>query len=205
MNLKSTFFLLLIATLLFTCESPKEQTVEVKFIDCLPSEAQADYKALLTAFDNFLQSDYNGSIDSFSQIIINLNLPEKTNFTKEDIELGKQMMKNNFTKTMYATYNDTTYHSVFSKVKGKTEKKPRVNKLLKVSKEKPYFSCFLEVMPKDDPLRSFIDKQEINSALLVLQDFAWKPGYDISSISESGMLRIMLATELYSGMLMRSK
>jgi len=191
--------------MLLSCGTPKEQSIETQFISCLPSEAQNDFQEVINAFHRLLQRDYNGSIDSFTQTIVALNLNDKIIYSQEDISLGKRLMKNNFNQYVYSTYNDTTYHSVFSKIKGETLKKPRVRAHLRVDINKPYLSCLLKVIPKDDILRKYVEGQEINSVLIVIQDFTWKPGYDISTLSESGLLKVMLATELYSGMLMRSK
>jgi len=205
MKLRPTIFLLLLVTVLFTCRTHQEPTVENKFIACLPIEAQEDFQLLLTSFDNFLQKDYNGSIEAFTQTIIDLNLSDKINHAQDDIILGRQLMKNNFNQYIYSTYNDSIYYDTFSKIKGETEKKLRIKKLLRLDKTKPYLSCLLKVMPNDDLIRAYLKEEDSNSVLVVIQDFAWKPGYDISKITQSGMLRIMLATELYSGILMRSK
>lgn len=205
MNLRSTILLLLAAYMIQSCSIIEEQSTEQQFMNCLPIEAKDDFQKVLIAFDNLLERDYGGSIDSLTQTIINLNLSDKIKYRAEDIALGKLLLRNNFDQHIYTTYNDTTYNSIYSAAKGKTEKKMRIRPTMRVDKEKNYFLCLLKVMPKDDPLSPYMKRQDLHSVLKIIQDFAWKPGYDLPSFTESGLLRIMLASELYSGMLMRSQ
>ncbi len=162
MKLTTTIFILGLA-LIIACSSNKTLDLNNRYQACLPSNFKKDLNLVVESFNEFLNRNYDGQLESFISAISRWNLPEKSEFSTKDIELGQKLRLTEFKDFIYTEYEESYEDIALPKTVGSNQNESRT--MIKVDADKPYLNCLSKVKTEGNLIAKYIDLQTSNPSL----------------------------------------